>query len=138
MPDQPISFEHALQTDIERLAEEIKSQREKPDMKSATEKELVKEAIRTFPQLEKKPPAAPVPPPPAAGTNPQSPLPGYAQNAPAEVKLEIEYLLNVALQEGLGKALSEAQKSPYFVQDALHDALAGRLYPELKKRGVVK
>jgi hypothetical protein len=138
MPDQPISFEHALQTDIERLAEEIKSQREKPDMKSATEKELVKEAIRAFPQLEKKPPAAPVPPPPAAGTNPQSPLPGYAQNAPAEVKLEIEYLLNVALQEGLGKALSEAQKSPYFVQDALHDALAGRLYPELKKRGVVK
>ena len=30
------------------------------------------------------------------------------------------------------------QKSPYFVQDALHDALAGKLYPELRRRGVVK
>jgi hypothetical protein len=70
--------------------------------------------------------------------SPTSPLPDYAQNAPAEVKLEIEYLMDVALRQGLGKALSEAQKSPYFVQDALHDALAGRLYPELQKRGVVK
>ena len=140
MPDQPISFEHTLQADIERLAEEIKNQREKPDMKSVAERELVKEAIRVFPRLEKNPPAAPapVPPPSSAGADPQSPLPGYAQNAPAEVKLEIEYLLDVALRQGLGKALSEAQKSPYFVQDAFHDALAGRLYPELQKRGAVK
>jgi len=46
--------------------------------------------------------------------------------------------MDVALKQGLEKALAEARKSPYFVQDALHDALAGRLYPELQKRGIVK
>lgn len=141
MPDQPTPFENALAADIGRLAEEIKNQRERPDMQNAPEKELVKEAIRAFP-LEKNPQGVPVPPPPASAPTSdaasKSPLPGYAQSAPAEVKLEIEYLLDVALRSGLGKALSEAQKSPYFVQDALHDALAGRLYPELQKRGIVK
>jgi len=144
MPDQPTPFEHALAADIERLATEIKNQRERPDLKNAAEKELVKEAIRSFPHLEKDPstiakqaPAASASSP-ATNANPKSPLPDYAQNAPAEVKLEIEYLMDVALRQGLSKALSEAQKSPYFVQDALHDALAGRLYPELQKRGAVK
>jgi hypothetical protein len=67
-----------------------------------------------------------------------NPLPDYAQNAAPEVKLEIEYLLDLALRDGLSKALSESEKSPYFVQDAFHDALAGKLYPELQKRGIVK
>jgi hypothetical protein len=47
-------------------------------------------------------------------------------------------LLDLALRDGLSKALSESEKSPYFVQDAFHDALAGKLYPELQKRGIVK
>ena len=46
--------------------------------------------------------------------------------------------MSIALTQGLDKALAESRKSPYFVQDALHDALAGRLYPELQKRGIVK
>jgi hypothetical protein len=132
-----------LEADMQRLAAEIKGQRERPEMKDAAEKELVKEAIRTFPTLEKNPQGVPLPPAPAGtvvanGAGAQSPLPAYAQDAPAEVKLEIEYLLDVALRQGLSKALGEARKSPYFVQDALHDALAGRLYGELQKRGVVK
>lgn len=122
---------------MQQLAREMDSQRARPEMKNAAEKELLKEAIRAFPSSEKKPQQVPqVPVAPAS--NSQSPLPSYAQSAPAEVKLEIEYLLDLALREGLGKALVEARKSPYFVQDALHDALAGKLYPELKKRGIVK
>lgn len=127
---------------MERLVREIKSQRERPEMKDAGEKELIKEAIRAFPQLEKNPNGVPLPPAASSAAAPaassQSPLPAYAQDAPAEVKLEIEYLLDVALRQGLSKALTESQKSPYFVQDALHDALAGRLYGELQKRGAVK
>jgi len=65
-------------------------------------------------------------------------LPAYVDSASPEVKLEIEYLLDVALKQGIGKALAESQKSPYFVQDAFHDALAGALYPELQQRGIVK
>jgi hypothetical protein len=140
MSDQVTSFESSLEADIEKLAAEIQGQREKPEMQNANERELVKEAIRSFPVLEKKPggTVSAAAPSAAGAASSKSPLPDYAQSAPAEVKLEIEYLMDVALKQGLSKALSEAHASPYFVQDALHDALAGRLYPELQKRGVVK
>ncbi len=136
MVDQP-SFESALEADMQALAAEIKSQRARPEMKDAAEAELLKEAIRAFPVPEKQSQAAPVASPPAPTGASRSPLPDYAANAPAEVKLEIEYLLDTALRHGLGKALAESRKSPYFVQDAFHDALAGKLYPELQRRGAV-
>jgi hypothetical protein len=135
MATEQSSFEAALEADLRELAQEIKNQRERPEMQNAGEKEIIKEAIRAFPQSEKHP--APVPPS-GAGSSTASPLPAYAQTAPAEVRLEIEYLLDIALRQGLGKALGEAQKAPYFVVDAFRDALAGRLYPELQKRGIVK
>jgi hypothetical protein len=142
--DQP-SFEQSLETDIQRLATEIRTQQERPEMKDAAEQELVKEAIRAFPEAKNQPQGTGGAATQTAGAtdgqptgNPSSPLPAYAQNAPAEVKLEIEYLLDVAFKKGIGTALTESQKSPAFVQDAFHDALAGRLYPELQKRGVVK
>jgi hypothetical protein len=129
-------FEKNLESDMQHLATEIQTQREKPEMKNAAEQELVKEAIRAFPELKNQPQAA------AAAADPYdntaSPLPAYAQNAPAEVRLEIEYLLDIAFKKGIGEALTQSQKSPAFVQDAFHDALAGRLYPELQKRGIVK
>lgn len=143
-------FETSLEVDIQRLAAEIRGQREKPEMKNAAEQELVREAIRAFPELSRDSKnqsqaaandAASVSGQVAgdmSGNNPNSPLPAYAQSAPAETKLEIEYLLDVALKKGIGPALAESQKSPAFVQDAFHDALAGRLYPELQKRGIVQ
>jgi hypothetical protein len=145
--DQPTSFEKALESDMQQLAAEIKGQRERPEMQSAGEQELVREAIRAFPELPKnvneQPQAAggavtSAPDNRAAGDNSNSPLPAYAQNASAEVKLEIEYLLDIALRKGIGTALAESQKSPAFVQGAFRDALAGRLYPELQKRGIVR
>ncbi len=141
MPDQPPSFEITLESDIQHLAAEIKSQRERPEMQNAAEQELVKEAIRAFPELpenSKDQPQAATATDASSTGNPSSPLPAYAQSAPAEVKLEIEFLLDVFLRKGIGSALAESQKSPAFVQDAFHDALAGRLYPELQKRGIVK
>lgn len=135
MPEENISFEHALESDMKTLAAEINHQRENPEAKNTPEQQLVKEAIRAFPELKNQPQAAASA---KAAANPASPLPAYAQNAPAEVKLEIEYLLDVAFKKGLGPALAESQKAPAFVQDAFHDALAGKLYPELQKRGIVK
>jgi hypothetical protein len=136
MPDTSSSFEHSLEADMQKLAAEIRSQRERPEMKNAAEKELLKEAIRVFPDLSKEAPATSTTA--ANATTSSGVLPAYAANAPAEVKLEIEYLLDVALRSGLSKAIAESKKSPYFVQDAFHDALAGRLYPELQKRELIK
>jgi len=141
MPDQTSPFERALEADMQQLAAEIRERHDQPETKQVGGKELVKEAIRAFPNFEKNPDTgsgAAAAAPSADGAASQSPLPAYADSASPEVKLEIEYLLDVALRQGITKALAASQKSPYFVQDAFHDALAGRLYPELQKRGVVK
>jgi len=140
MADQNSPFEHeALEADMKRLAAEINHHRERAEMKNVPERELLKEAIRAFPRFENAPSAAEIPvPTPQAQNSAKSPLPDYAEDAAPEVKLEIEYLLDCALYKGLGKALAEADKSPYFVRDAFHDALAGKLYPELQKRGIIK
>lgn len=138
--DNPTFERGMLEADMKILAAEIKNQREQPAMQNLEGKEAVKEALSVFPNFNKTPAT---PPPSTAGTavasddNPSSPLPAYAQNAPVNVKLEIEYLIDVALRKGIGTALTEAEKSSAFVQDAFHDALAGRLYPELKKEGIV-
>ncbi len=141
--DQQSSLERsALESDMKTLAALIKNQRERPEMKDAESRELLKEALRVFPSLEKTQPnpvvaaAQPVPRPPSA-TSPNSSLPAYAQSAPPEVKLEIEYLIDLALTKGISVAFSQAEKSSAFVQDTFHDALTGRLYPELKKEGIV-
>jgi hypothetical protein len=137
------SFEYqALEADMKILAAEIHRSTEFKDVKNMEGMYAVKEAIRAFPQLGHHPESNGDPTPvPAAGVSQQfnnSPLPAYAQSAAPEVRLEIEYLMDFALREGLTKALAESEKSPYFVQDAFHDALAGRLYPELQRRGLVK
>lgn len=133
MPDQINSFEHALEADIQSLAQEIEKHRERPENREASGQELIKKAIRSLPPVM----TTDAPPAPPKDTD-KNPLPTYAQGAPAEVRLEIEYLLDLAFHQGIAKAAAEARKSPDFVQDAFHDALAGRLYPELQRRGILK
>ncbi len=119
---------------MHQLAAEIQRNREHPEFRHEGERALVKESLRTFPQADAGSPFTPSPNSSAT----HGPLPAYVDGSSPEVKLEIEYLLDVALKHGISKALAESQKSPYFVQDAFHDALAGTLYPELQKRGIVK
>jgi len=131
---QPSSFEQRIESDIHQLAAEIKRNREHPEFQHEGERSLIKESLRAFPRPDPSTTSAT----PQRAATARSPLPAYVDGASPEVKLEIEYLLDVALKHGISKALSESQKSPYFVQDAFHDALAGALYPELQKRGIVK
>ena len=125
---------------MKTLAAEIHHKQEMKDTKNAEGLDAVREAIRAFPQLKhEQPDGNGVPIAPADGQSfSNSPLPAYAQSAPPEIRLEIEYLLDIALHKGISAALSESTKSPYFVQDAFHDALSGRLYPEMQKRGLIK
>jgi len=135
MSSQPFqSFEHAaLEADIKVLAEEIKRHGETPEGGNLAGKELLKQVIQSLPTAAPQDQAVSPPPSSAKGS-----LPDYAQSASAEVKLEIEYLLDVAFHHGIAKANAEAKQSPPFVLDAFHDALAGKLYPELKRRGLMK
>ena len=134
-------FEKTLESDIAQLAEQVKNIRELPEMKNASEAEILTQAMRAFPRpkTESQPASTPaVPVPQAQSDDSLGVLPSYAANAAPEVKLEIEYLVDVAFKHGIAKALEDAGKSSPFVEDAVRDALAGKLYPELQKRGIVK
>jgi hypothetical protein len=136
--DTPSFERSSLEADMKLLATEIKNQRERPEMKGANGKDILKEAFLVFPRFEKNSNGSGVPAAQSSSTaNSSSPLPAYAQSAPPEVKLEIEYLIDLAFRKGINAAFAEAGKSSAFIQDAFHDALAGRLYPELKKEGII-
>lgn len=136
MEDQlSLEFEHdALEADIKALSREISKSRESAEARSVGEKELLKMAIKALPPVKNPPIFSP--PPKSQAT--KNILPAYAQNASAEMKLEIEYLLDMAFHRGIIKAESAAKKSSDFVQDAFRDVLAGKLYPEFQKRGILK
>ncbi|MEK7607958.1 MAG: hypothetical protein AAB495_00010 [Patescibacteria group bacterium] len=131
MPDQVPQFEHAaLEADMNRLAAEIAGHRENPEIRASSEQDLLRLAIRAVAQ-------APIQTIPRDDSQ-KSQIPAYATSASSEVKLEIEYLVDLAIHQGIGKANEMAMKSNPFVLDAFHDALAGKLYPEFQKRGVLK
>ena len=131
------NFESALEADIERLSAEIKSHREYPEMQGASSQEILKKSIQSMGPLTSSPRSDSGQAGQATDVF-QNPLPDYAANAPAETKLEIEHLLEKAFREGIVKANAEASKSNAFVLDAFHDALVGKLYPELKRRGILE
>lgn len=129
--DQSPQFEHKiLEADMQKLAAEVLRHKENPEFRSLGDKELLKKSIQSL---------VPAPVPQADDKSPSSsPLPAYAQKAPAETKLEIEYLLDLAFHQGIEKANKEAQKSSPFVLDAFHDVLTGKLYSEFQRRGLLK
>ena len=146
------AFEQALEVDMRRLAEEVLARKESPGTESREDKEIIKEAIDSMNQGEDAIAGAvagtrtgTVAAPSSASTTDdrgkmviQNPLPDYAVTAPVETKLEIEYLLELAFKKGILHASQEAAKSSAFVRDAFRDSLAGKLYPILKQRGVIK
>lgn len=135
MPEENISESPkiegaALEADMDRLAGEIMKHKEILDSEKTDHKEILKQAINAI-----GPAATPAPLPADDQSSPY--LPGYAAGSSPEVKLEIEYLVDLALREGIAKANAAARQSNPFILDAFHDALAGKLYPELQRRKII-
>ncbi len=130
MPEQPIpEFNHeVLEADIKRLSEEIQKHREMPENRVLGGQELVKKSIQSITPVSQQ-----TAPQQSGGS-----LPDYASQAPAESRLEIEYLVDIAMHQGIDKANAQAMKSSPFIMDAFHDTMAAKLYPELQKRGILK
>jgi hypothetical protein len=141
--DSPSSFEHQpIEADMQTLAAEVQKSQEARTENRIQGVEALKNAIRSFPTLNKNEQQGNVTTPviaaaPIAATD-NNQLPEYAQTAAPEVKREIEHLVDVAMAKGISEAVTESEKSPDFVRDAFHDALAGKLYPELQQRGLIK
>src|SRR3989344_594865 len=124
--DQKVNqFEQTLSRYMARLSEEVRGIMDRSEFKGADHKEVVKQALRPFlPQNSAK-----------TDDDSGSFLPKYMKKQPPEVQLELDRLLSMALRDGFRKAFIEADKGGAFMTDALHDALAVKIYPELKKWG---
>lgn len=132
MPDQfsPEIRRDFKEEDIERVSREIERGRELPESKGVGEREILRKVVQSVTGstgTQKK-----------AVSDDDSVLPDYVKSAPPGVKLEVETLLEAVFSKGLEEAAKEAKKSSPFVLDAFHDALVGKLYDELQKRGIVK
>lgn len=148
MPDEIAkNFERIVEMDMKRLEAEVAERKKIPEttIQSRGDRQIIKEALvfmansanddDSDDNSNKKDEVF------SSGrsrTVIDDPLPAYVSGASPETKLEIEYLLELAFHRGIKKANSEAKKSSPFVMDAFHDALAGKLYDELKKRGIVE
>jgi hypothetical protein len=119
--------------DIQAVSAEVKRHQESPEARLMTGQELVRKSIRSYTGLPAQTPQQVV-----AQKDEDSVLPAYAVGSSSETKHEVEHLLGLAFREGIIKATDEAYKSSPYVLDIFHDALAGKLYPELQKRGILK
>jgi hypothetical protein len=123
-------FEHqALEDDMKQLVAEVGKHKEAPESHGLGGEAILKKSVQSFAVLGNGPTATP--------TDLQNPLPQYVDNASEEVKLEVEYLLDIAFHQGILKADREARKTNPFVLDAFHDALVKKLYPKMKADGVL-
>lgn len=129
-----MAIEHTvLEADIERLSASLK-ERGAAEVTKETLRQVIREQA-----LRAAPPVQPVPAEPAAPVQPTpSPLPEYLKAAPAEVKLAVEKLLDLAWHKGINAAFKKAQKQGPLILDAFHDSLTDKFYEEFKKRGLIK
>ncbi|MDO8466712.1 MAG: hypothetical protein Q7S83_01070 [bacterium] len=126
--------EHSIiEQDIKELTSEIKERGLSEQGRQALQS-VLKEKMSSSSGAAGQP-TAPQPATPAPSAN--SPLPEYMQSEPADVKLKVEKLLDLAWHKGIQHAAKEAAISGPLVLDAFHDALIDKLYPELKKRGLL-
>ncbi len=125
--------ERIPERDIARLEEEVSRHARMPENKEREGRDVVRDAIQSLHNEQELPQNAPD----AARSAEQAVLPPYAESAPAEVKQEIERLLQSVLDDGLEKAMRQARKESPFILDAFHDALVDNFYPILQQRGLV-
>jgi len=116
-----------LEKDVERISKEIWERREKIPSKDISDREIVRSVIgERIQKAQAKPPQK------------SSILPKYLEGESEEIKAKVEELVNIAFQKGLDASIGEANKFGPFIVDALHDALTGKVYEELKNRGKLK
>ncbi len=129
------NIEHkVLEADIERLSKEIAEKRSLLEHKDLPDRELVKQTLHPIiKQAVVQSQAAANQPSPAQSNV----LPDYLQDSSADVKLQVEELVDLTLHQGIEKAVKAAGKTNAFVLDAFHDALTDKLHGVLKQKGIL-
>ncbi len=128
---------NTLEKDIERLSQEVVEKKNLPEHKDVLERDLIKQAITPLIFQTKSKTAEPVNNSQNAPVAEESVLPDYLKDSPAEIKLQVEKLVESVFSDGLEKTMKKAVASNAFVLDAFHDALTDKLYDELKTRKLI-
>ena len=133
------NFDQILEQDIARISrelQELKGRYEANGKEQIPPRELLKESLQSMGGTGT---VVPLPQKPAASSKGEEELlPSYMLDAPADVKLQVEELLDISIHKGIETAVKQAKKDDPYVLDAFHDALVEKLYPELQKRGLFK
>lgn len=134
------NFSENLEKNLARLGHEVSRHLESPENKHANEREIVKQSLQSLVSEEKPSLGTESPAPSAPAPAPADDfIPNYLSGNPDEgIKKSVKYLLQVAAEGDISKAVREAKKYPPFIEDAFHDALVDKFLPELKKRGIIK
>lgn len=139
------NFSEHLEQSLERIGTKVGERMEISGSENAPEREIVKESIRSIVKevapVDPLPAPSPAPVPAPSDDEGDGHLPSYLARTKidASVKRKIEQLVHMAfVSGGLEKAIREAKKQPFFIEDAFHDALVDKALPELKKRGILK
>lgn len=130
------NFEHnAFETDIQKLGKEISEKKILPEHKDVPEREIIRKTIYQIAKQQTQPQQQ--------TTKNQQPeiqnqiLPDYLKNSSADIKNQVEKLIDFAISHGIEKAIKMASQSSAFVVDAFHDAITDKLYNELKNRKIL-
>lgn len=124
--------EQPQESDLERLVEEVREVKKQPDFQQAAPKEIIKQSLKSFSGSAQ----------PVSNNTAQNDdaalLPNYMRSAGVADQEELRQLIQLSLDDGFEAGIREARKHGGFMVDAIHDALAEKVYPELKKRGVLE
>lgn len=135
------NFHKSLEQDIDHLKEEIGRVQESEENRSFESKEVVKKSFENISQKDSGVKEKPdIPSTQKTSQSDDEFLPEYMQgdDIDPKAKIKVEELMDLVIHKGILKALRASKKQPPFIQDAFHDALADKLVPELKKRGILK
>ncbi|PIR47195.1 MAG: hypothetical protein COV07_00120 [Candidatus Vogelbacteria bacterium CG10_big_fil_rev_8_21_14_0_10_45_14] len=139
---------NAIEAEIAELTKRIEEKRRaiESDSGIVDERELVGSAVRErvselSPQLGS---ASVAPATTTAPTDdqqtvnvPNASLPSYLDSLDNASVEKLNVLLQLAVDHGLAKALSQLAREDPFIVDAFHDAIIDRYYEELKKHGAL-
>jgi hypothetical protein len=123
---EPISSQEkspsVFESDLKRIEGQINKFKELPEAESMAPQEIVRQSVKQIAPLV---------------GDVSAPVPAQPMNPPDEAEKTVEYLVNMAITEGVVKANQAAKDAEPFVMDSFHDAMVGRFYPELQKRGII-
>ncbi len=123
---------HTFESDIAQLARTVEEKRISVEREAGIVPESEKEMVRAALTHEAQSVGVSTPVAPSVQQDPQK---SYLDELSSEDQQTVRELLTLVEEQGIKKALIEAEeKSPYLL-DVFHDELTDKLYTVLKERG---